>query len=250
MQNTPRNEFNNQLFLALSIFVYMDVVCHLCCQEKGGRKSKISLIFNDTCSFCTYSLYRCKIHQEMNSTTNWLFLALSFIVYMVAVCHFAFVRQKAQEKAELINFQLNMLILHIFTAYMQNRPRNELNNQQAVYGALLNFYMVVVGYFESVKQKTQEKTFLINFQWNMLILHVLTAYMQNTPRNEFNNQLDFSVTVKDCLATWLFFDILHLSSKSHKKKQISFFFNETCSFCTHSLHNLEAGCCFLFCLWC
>jgi len=105
------NSTNNQLFLILSIILYIVVVCHFASVKQKAQKSKISLIFNEICSLWVYSLHTCKIHQEMNSTTKWLFLALSNIIYMLILWHFAFVKQKPQEKQNIIYFQSNMLIL-------------------------------------------------------------------------------------------------------------------------------------------
>jgi len=125
------NSTNNQLFLVLSIIVYMIVICFLHLSSKRHKQNEISLIFNETSSFCMYSPYTCKIHQEMNSTNNQLFLTLLIIAYIVVVCYFAFVEQMDQEKVK-ISLIFNETCS--FCAYSPNtckihQEMNSTNNQ-------------------------------------------------------------------------------------------------------------------------
>jgi len=51
----------------------------------------------------------------MNSTTNWLFLALSNIVFMIILWQFAFVKQKPQEKVKSHLFSMKHAdFVHIY----------------------------------------------------------------------------------------------------------------------------------------
>jgi len=92
-QITPGNELNNQLAVSDAVKHCL----HGCCmyffvgQEKCAIRSEIYCFSMKHAHFACIHCIMCIIHQEMNSITNMLFLALCNIVYMVFVCHLAFI---------------------------------------------------------------------------------------------------------------------------------------------------------------